>query len=217
MISPDGFVAVAASFLAGYLIGSVLFASLICFLVTGKDIRTLGNGNPGAANLFESVNRTSGFVALALDAAKALVPLLIGSRILGLSYAALGLLGLGTMLGHKFPLYLGFKGGRAAATLAGIYLYFIPLEILIALVVSLPVLLLAKERKRLFVPLVFFLGSLATSMFFSHPPGVKLVVVFSGVVFVALNADKLLGRQRTTSATRPVTDAPIGAREISGE
>lgn len=149
----------------------------------------------GGPRLVEAVHLGPGVLTLALDVLKALVPMVLGHYFLSLSPVVLGAIGAGAMFGHKFPLYYGFSGGRAAATLAGVCLFFIPLEIAIAIAVSLPLLFLAKKQKKRLVPLVFFISSVGLSMFLDHPLTDKLVVIGCTLLFFALNADKFRGAE----------------------
>jgi len=74
----------------GYLIGSILFAHLITRIISGKNIRELGNLNPGAYNVFTQVNKFWGVVSGLLDAVKALLPMMIASYFFDVPNIALG-------------------------------------------------------------------------------------------------------------------------------
>ena len=125
----------------GYLAGSISFAILISRWVKGIDIRTVGNRNPGTANVGREVG--IGWAALVLlgDLAKALVPLVL-SRLFFFpedhytDYFALFLTGMAVITGHCWPLYFGLRGGRGLATSIGIYMFFIPVEFFISLVLA---------------------------------------------------------------------------------
>jgi glycerol-3-phosphate acyltransferase PlsY len=119
--------------IVGYLIGSILFAHLITRLVKNVNIRELGNGNPGAYNVFRNVSKFWGVVSGLLDAMKALGPMLIASHYFQLPDIALACLAIGAILGHGLPIYYRFKGGRAASVLMGMYIFFIPYEFFVAL------------------------------------------------------------------------------------
>jgi acyl-phosphate glycerol 3-phosphate acyltransferase len=110
----------------GYLLGSILFAWVVTKLITGKDIRTIGNGNPGGRNVLENIGFGWGVLAGVLDILKVLGPLLIAYYIFHLETIFLFSIAVGTLLGHLYPLYFNFKGGKGAAVLIGSYLLFIP-------------------------------------------------------------------------------------------
>jgi len=125
----------------GYLAGSISFAILISRWVKGIDIRTVGNKNPGTANVGREVG--IGWAALVLlgDLAKGVVPLVL-ARLLFFTgdhytdYFALFLTGMSVITGHCWPIYFGLRGGRGLATSIGIYMFFIPVEFFISLVLA---------------------------------------------------------------------------------
>ncbi len=113
--------------LASYLAGSIPFA-FIAARLKGVDIRTVGSGNVGATNVFRAVSRPLGMIVFILDAAKGFVsaytlPRLFLSPPDGASFFALGLTcGVAAILGHTWPVWLRFKGGKGVATGAGVLL-----------------------------------------------------------------------------------------------
>ncbi len=115
-----------------YLLGSVSSAILVTYIWTGKDIRTLGNGNAGAANVARSVGLVPAACVALADFAKGAVPV-IASRWLGLSdVCALAGASL-AVIGHSFPIYFRFKGGKGLAASLGALLVFTPFETLAVL------------------------------------------------------------------------------------
>jgi glycerol-3-phosphate acyltransferase PlsY len=120
------YVVFAAAILAAYLLGSVPFAFMIA-KVHGRDLRTLGSGNLGATNLARAVGRKWGYLCFALDVLKGLVPMVVMRALLIVpndpAQLALWLaVGIAAILGHIFPIYLGFKGGKGVATSFGVAL-----------------------------------------------------------------------------------------------
>ncbi len=101
-----------------YLLGSVPFAYLVVQWRTAVDIRTVGSGNVGATNVLRVTGTPAAAAVLALDIAKGAVPVLIG-RALGAPPAVLGACAMAAVLGHVFPVFLGFRGGKGVATSAG--------------------------------------------------------------------------------------------------
>jgi glycerol-3-phosphate acyltransferase PlsY len=110
----------AAVVIVSYLIGSVPFGYLAGRILKGIDIREHGSGSMGATNVFRVLGRGPFVVVLLLDAAKGYVPTLATWYIFGthdLQVAA----GISAVLGHDFPIYIGFRGGRGVATSFGVY------------------------------------------------------------------------------------------------
>ena len=101
-----------------YLFGAVPFAYLMVRWRSGVDIRTVGSGNVGATNVLRAAGTTAAGTVLALDIAKGAAPVLIG-RALEAPPAVLGACALAAVLGHVFPVFLGFRGGKGVATAAG--------------------------------------------------------------------------------------------------
>lgn len=117
--------ATPAACLAAYLIGSVSFAVLSARLFGLADPRTYGSGNPGATNVLRTGNKAAALFTLLGDALKGSVAVL-GARALGLSETAVGLVALAVFLGHLYPVFLKFKGGKGVATAAGVLLALAP-------------------------------------------------------------------------------------------
>jgi len=106
-----------------YLLGSIPFGYLICYLSEGKDIRTMGSGNIGATNVLRSKGKLAGLATLALDITKGALPIVYGRIHFDLPWIVL-LGGLAVLLGHVFPVFLKFRGGKGVATLVGVFLVF---------------------------------------------------------------------------------------------
>lgn len=116
--------------LAGYLLGSLSFAVIVSRLMGLADPRKYGSGNPGATNVLRSGNRQAAVLTLALDALKGYVPVLavlwLGPQ-LGLGEGTAAFTGLAAFVGHLWPLYFRFQGGKGVATAAGVLLALNPL------------------------------------------------------------------------------------------
>jgi len=180
------------SFIAGYLSGSIMFAYIITKLILGKDIRDLGNNNPGAANTFKQTGAVWGILTGALDASKSLMPILIAHYHFGVSSISLGFIGIGAIIGHGYPIYFGFRGGRAAATLMGIYLFFILYELTVAFVVApLFIYTVVKTNKSYWIPFGIVSLSAISSLFFNHPVEVKIIVIVAGFIGLFFNRNYL--------------------------
>ena len=124
-----------------YLIGAIPTGVLLTRLVGGSDIRKAGSGNIGATNVYRVVGRKMGILTLVGDCLKGVIPVLIAIK-LGLSLEGVALVSLAAFIGHCYPVYLGFKGGKGVATALGIFLVLSPKAILAALLVFILVLLI---------------------------------------------------------------------------
>ncbi|HEV7259057.1 MAG TPA: glycerol-3-phosphate 1-O-acyltransferase PlsY [Bosea sp. (in: a-proteobacteria)] len=111
--------AFAAALLVGYLLGSIPFGVILTKLSGGPDLRSIGSGNIGATNVLRTGNKKLAALTLLGDMLKGTVAVLIGFHALGGPQAAL-VAGLGAFLGHLFPVWVGFKGGKGVATYLGI-------------------------------------------------------------------------------------------------
>ena len=111
--------------LAGYAIGSIPFSFIVARAFGVKDVRTVGSGNVGATNVMRSAGPGPGVLALLLDASKGAVTVLL-ARGAGASEASVCIAGLCAVIGHLFPVWLGFRGGKGVATAAGLFVPLAP-------------------------------------------------------------------------------------------
>jgi acyl phosphate:glycerol-3-phosphate acyltransferase len=118
---------------AAYLLGSIPFGLLVAHVFGGQDVRKSGSGNIGAANVSRVVGPFAGILTLLLDAAKGSVAVLAAARLTGDSATWMMVAGLLALLGHCYPLWLHFKGGKGVATAAGVFLVLCPLALFSAL------------------------------------------------------------------------------------
>lgn len=113
--------------LAGYLIGSLSFAVIVSRVMGLSDPRTFGSKNPGATNVLRSGNKLAAILTLLLDAAKGWLPVVLVKwygPAYGLGEGTLALVGLAAFLGHVFPVFFRFAGGKGVATALGVLLGF---------------------------------------------------------------------------------------------
>ena len=103
--------------LAGYLLGSVPFGVVVARLMGLGDLRQIGSGNIGATNVLRTGNKLAAFLTLVLDAAKGAVAVLLARAAFGPDAAQAA--GLAAFLGHLYPVFLGFRGGKGVATYLG--------------------------------------------------------------------------------------------------
>jgi glycerol-3-phosphate acyltransferase PlsY len=111
---------VLGALVVGYLFGSIPSGYLLARAAGLGDVRNIGSGNIGATNVLRTGNKGLAALTLILDALKGAVPVWLTLHYLGLYPAMLA--GLGAFLGHLFPVWLGFKGGKGVATYIGVLL-----------------------------------------------------------------------------------------------
>jgi len=110
----------------GYLLGSIPFSYWVARRFGVSDVRTVGSGNVGATNVMRTAGKTAGLLAFALDALKGTAASLLALR-LAPAGASPAWAAVGAVLGHMFPVWLGFRGGKGVATGAGALLPLAPI------------------------------------------------------------------------------------------
>lgn len=133
-----------AAAIVGYLFGSVSSAVVVCRLMGLPDPRTQGSGNPGATNVMRVGGKKAAAITLAGDLLKGLIPVLVIRLIWPEAMNAWLAAGLGAFIGHMFPLFFGFKGGKGVATAIGVLLAWDWRVALIAIVIWLCVFIAAR-------------------------------------------------------------------------
>ncbi len=133
-----------------YAIGSVNFSIILSKKIAGFDVREKGSGNAGTTNMLRSVGKGAAALTLVLDILKGIVAILIakyliGNIVEGINVAILvQIAGFFVVLGHTFPMFFGFKGGKGIATALGVLLMSNPLIGVICLVFALAVMALTR-------------------------------------------------------------------------
>lgn len=133
--APTAFAALVA-----FLSGSLPFALWVGRLWLGRDVRAVGDGNPGATNAYRAGGPALGVVVLLLDVTKGVLPIVLAQDVLGLSGVSLALVAALPVAGAAFSPFLGFRGGKALAVLLGTWigltLWTIPLVAVVTIVVA---------------------------------------------------------------------------------
>ncbi len=164
-----------------YLIGAIPTGVVLTRMVAGEDVRKAGSGNIGATNVYRVAGRTMGILTLVGDCLKGVLPVVVASNYFELEVSQIALVALAAFLGHCYPIYLGFKGGKGVATALGIFLVLSPLSVLCVLGVFIAVLYiwrfisLASISAAATVPLLVLL-------FEQSPPLVMATLVIAGIV-----------------------------------
>ena len=185
--------------IAAYLLGSVPFGIVMARLFGLGDLRRIGSGNIGATNVLRTGNRPAAFLTLLGDAGKGAAAVLLARWLVG--EGAAGIAGLFAMLGHLFPVYLGFKGGKGVATFLGTLL-----------ALSFPA-GLAACATWLAVALVFRFSSLSALVAAALAPVYTAVLYhWHGAVVVAVMSALVIVKHRANIARlREGTEPRIGA------
>ena len=165
--------------LLGYGIGSLPFSFLVARLFGVKDVRAVGSGNVGATNVMRSAGMAPGIAALLLDGSKGALSVLL-ARLVSSSESEVCLAGLTAVIGHLFPVWLGFRGGKGVATGAGLFIPLAPA----ALGVSIGIFLLTLGVFR-FVSLASMAASLALPAA-AHLMGASMSVTLTAVAAASM-------------------------------
>src|SRR5258708_15459564 len=112
---------------AAYLLGSIPFGLLLTKLFGGGDVRKSGSGNIGATNVARVVGPLAGVLTLVFDTAKGMAAVRLAGRFTGESATWMMIAALAVLLGHCFPVWLKFRGGKGVATALGVFLALCPL------------------------------------------------------------------------------------------
>ena len=119
--------------LAAYLLGSIPFGVILAWLFGGTDVRKAGSGNIGATNVARVVGPLAGILTLVLDALKGAGAVLLAERVSHGNSTWMMVAALAALVGHCFPVWLKFKGGKGVATAAGVFAAICPLATVAAI------------------------------------------------------------------------------------
>ena len=183
-MAPDVLI-VAGAALGGYLIGSIPFGLLLTRASGLGDIRQVGSGNIGATNVLRTGRKGLAAATLVLDAGKGAAAVLIAAALAGPEAALWA--GAGAVLGHLFPVWLGFRGGKGVATGLGVLLAAAPVVGLIACVVWLAVAKLARTSS--LAALSAFAVAPVAATVLGSPGLVKLSLAIAVLVFARHHAN----------------------------
>lgn len=180
--------ALIAGIVGGYLLGSIPFGVIVTRLAGVADVRSIGSGNIGATNVLRTGRRDLALMTLVGDAGKAMVAVAVFRMLYGEDAGAIA--GAAAFLGHLYPIWLGFKGGKGVATFFGVFLVIqweigviagatwilmaalFRISSLAALtaVALTPVYILALSQPRAFLIAALFMGAL---IYYKHVPNIQ--------------------------------------------
>jgi glycerol-3-phosphate acyltransferase PlsY len=186
--------------LAAYFLGSIPFGLFLAKLLGGSDVRKAGSGNIGAANVTRVVGPLAGILTLLLDTAKGAAAVWLAARFTHESAVWMMLAALAALVGHCFPVWLKFKGGKGVATALGVFLALCPLAALIALLLfalvvacwryvslgsisaaaAIPLLMYFLWAPHHAPPLIIAFGSLAASLLVVYKHGANIQRLLQG-------------------------------------
>jgi acyl phosphate:glycerol-3-phosphate acyltransferase len=211
-----------------YLLGSIPFGYLLVRIFRGEDIRLSGSGNIGATNVARSGAKGLGIATLALDALKGALAVWLAAVLAGSKYNLCGdftqhpcapalrlmsVAALFAVLGHVFPVWLRFKGGKGVATALGVFCVLFPAAILVALAIF--ILIVAITR---YVSLGSILGAIAfpaAAYFLQNTDAVSLVLASSVSLIVILKHHQNISRLLSGTESRfGAAKAPVVEKQI---
>lgn len=187
----------ALAILAAYLLGSVPFAMISSKIFGLADPRSYGSGNPGATNVLRSGNKKAALLTLIGDALKGWAAVFVAQR-MGLGDNVIGLVALAVFLGHLYPIFLKFKGGKGVATAAGVLLALDPWLGLAVLATWLAVAYISRYSS-----LAAVLAAAVAPLFAALMHGANNLVIIVGIIGMALigkhwqNIQRLLAGQES--------------------
>jgi glycerol-3-phosphate acyltransferase PlsY len=164
-----------------YLLGSIPFGYLLVKTFRKQDIRATGSGNIGATNVARSGAKGLAIATLLLDLGKAYLAVVLAKQIAPDNYGIAVAAGVAAILGHVFPIWLGFHGGKGVASGLGVFLALTPAAALATLVVFVIVFLLSR-----YVSLASIIAAAAFPLFAFYFVPTRAPIVIAGFVFIPL-------------------------------
>ncbi len=169
--------------IAAYLIGGIPFGYLLVRWRTGQDVRTQGSGNTGATNVLRTTGKTLGIITLLLDIGKGALAVWLMDRVTDDDPMWMSLAALAVILGHAFPVFLKFQGGKAVASFVGAFMYLTPAPLFAIVILFVAVLSVTK-----YVSLASMIGALlfplACWLLVQPPPPVMVAAIIGGAFII---------------------------------
>ncbi len=203
-----------ASVLIGYLLGSIPSAYIVTKLRKGVDIREVdATGNVGAASVFRQVGLWEGAVVSAADIAKGTAAILI-AQLLGVSEPWVLATGFAAVLGHSYPVYIGFRGGQGIATLIGIFAVLAPLATAVILVLMGIVLLLIR---RIFLMVCIVGPLLPLSVWIFHGSALLILYSLAIVLFLVIRNRRGFQQFKEIKLVKPKIRNPFNRKQANSK
>ena len=182
---PDGFWHAAIAALAAYAVGSLSPSYILARAIKGVDIRRMGTLNAGALNAFNALGTWGGILVFALDIGKGALAVVIPRYVLDWPDAAVYTSALAVVVGHNWPVWMGFVGGKGVATSSGVAVALVPLLAIAALVPAIVLLVTLKRWAIAGMGAGFVLLVALTFIFRRDEPG-DIVVILAMSALVGL-------------------------------
>jgi acyl phosphate:glycerol-3-phosphate acyltransferase len=174
-----------------YLLGSIPFGYLLVKFTTGRDVRASGSGNIGATNVLRTTGRTAGVATLLLDIAKGYLAVWLEGRLTDANIEWMAAAALVVMIGHSYPVFLHFRGGKAVAAFVGAYLCLTPVPLAAVLIVF--VIMVAWTR-HISLGSILAAGSFPLAVWLiEHPPlWVVVTAILSGALIIYRHRENIV-------------------------
>jgi glycerol-3-phosphate acyltransferase PlsY len=164
-----------------YLLGSIPFGYLLVKFFRHEDIRATGSGNIGATNVLRSGSKGLGIATLLLDLGKAYAAVVIAQHVVPNNYDVAVAAAVAAILGHVFPIWLGFRGGKGVASALGVFIALTWPSALAIFLVFLIIFLLTR-----YVSLASIIASASLPFFAFHFVTLRTPIVIAGFIFIPL-------------------------------
>jgi glycerol-3-phosphate acyltransferase PlsY len=164
-----------------YLLGSIPFGYLLVKIFLNQDIRSTGSGNIGATNVARSGAKGLGIATLLLDMLKAYLAVRIAQQLSPGNYDLAVVAAVAAILGHVFPIWLGFRGGKGVASALGVFLALTPISAACTFGVFLVIVLITR-----YVSLASIIGSATFPLFAFYFVPFRTPIVIAGLLFIPL-------------------------------
>ncbi len=184
----------AAIILISYLLGSISFAYIFAKLFKGIDIRKYGTKNAGTSNVFLVVGKTAGILTLIGDLAKGAAAVLIAIYFAMPEYIVI-LAGTAAILGHIYPIFLQFRGGKGTATFLGMMIPLVPIELLISLGILILLSLITKRlllAQLISLTIIPFLAGYFYNRSLTIVIGISLIILSGWIIGIYVHKKNLI-------------------------
>jgi glycerol-3-phosphate acyltransferase PlsY len=189
----------AAAIVAAYLLGSIPFALILARRWSAVDLRRVGSGNLGAANVMRTSGIAAGALVAVLDMAKGMAGVMVAAMLTSNDTAASAAAGLAAIVGHIYPVWLRFRGGKGVATACGVFSILTPVAVPPALAIFLLTAWLTK-----YISLASLLATLALPplAYVAGSPAPVVNAAFAAAVIILFRHRSNLTRLRTGTERR---------------
>jgi acyl phosphate:glycerol-3-phosphate acyltransferase len=190
----------ALGFVIAYLLGDIPFGYLLVKVTTGRDVRAAGSGNIGATNVLRTTGRAAGVATLLLDIGKGYLAVWLEGRLTHHDIGWMSGAALAVMIGHSYPAFLRFRGGKAVAAFVGAYLCLTPLPLVAALIVFLA---MVAWTRHISLGSTIAAGTFPLAVWLiDHPPGIVMITtVLSGALIIYRHRENIARLRSGTEST----------------